>query len=80
MAELKPCPFCGGTEIEFEPAVFTGMFIIPPRIGCRKCEYKIAGTVPFYYGEDHELKVLFSNNLLVNWWNKRADEKGKGND
>ena len=72
--KLKPCPFCGGTEIEFEPAVFTGQFIIPPKVGCKNCEYKIDGTVPFYCGKNHGLALKVSNHLLVNWWNKRANE------
>lgn len=79
MRELKPCPFCGGTEIEFEPAWFNGIGIFPPRIGCPKCDYTIQGKVGFL-GKRTETKVKYSNNLLVNWWNKRAYEKGKGND
>lgn len=77
MRELKPCPFCGSQEdVEFVGAEIKGRLIINPAIGCLKCNYKIIGEI--VHMPCRERTIQISNNLLVNWWNRRANEKGNG--
>lgn len=73
--KLKPCPFCGSIEdVEFTPASISGHFATPPSIGCLKCAYTFYGATTFY-GNDEEQMMKFSDNLLINWWNRRSYEK-----
>ena len=70
--ELKPCPFCGSREdVEFVGTEVHGMFMTNPEIGCLKCNYKITGEIVSM--PDSKRIIQCSDNLLINWWNRRAE-------
>lgn len=58
MAELKPCPFCGG-EAKWYFKKPIGL------IGCGEC-----GAIPFTYSANHEEDV---KQKAIEAWNRRAD-------
>lgn len=74
MAELKPCPFCGGEDLETSPSV--------GRIRCRLCGVIMAfGNEPekfehitgFIYRKIPGKKAF---QIATEHWNRRAGEDG----
>ncbi|MDQ1758978.1 Lar family restriction alleviation protein [Achromobacter aegrifaciens] len=45
MADLKPCPFCGGTRIFVEPDEYGsgGQWVSPIHVGCSGCKAEQMG-------------------------------------
>lgn len=68
--KLKPCPFCGSDNIEFHPTFIDGSYATPPAIGCLDCDFKKVGTIASIK-RDADATRNFSDNLLINWWNRR---------
>ena len=67
MAELKPCPFCGGTDIRMITSVFdTDIF-------CAECHGSMTRASFFYKSclaeakESHEKEAIEA-------WNRRAED------
>ena len=78
---LKPCPFCGSTkDVEFHESVYNGNYAYPPEIGCLKCGYKITGMTIGISGDNGVNSKKFTDNLLINWWNRRVNDNEKDND
>ena len=69
MAELKPCPFCGGTHIK------AGAFGISPDcyIMCEDCGASIEKMVAWgnMNPEEHDQKCW---SVLVEAWNRRCTD------
>ena len=59
-AELKPCPFCGGTDIKIDRHIESRS---PTGELFTMCCYDCGATFPGRYRRE----------LLVNAWNKRVD-------
>lgn len=79
MAELKPCPFCGGkaehvvTGVEHSSGTVGFGFAIK----CTKCHAqnpKASGAVRIRYGADGELHVFDdARGMATVEWNRRSD-------
>nr|DAT60471.1 MAG TPA: restriction alleviation protein [Caudoviricetes sp.] len=65
MAELKPCPFCGG-EAEITE------YHLSYEVECSACEATIAASLSFYADDDERISV---RNELVKAWNRRDGER-----
>ena len=64
--------------MEFHESGCFGNYAYPPEIGCLKCGYKITGMA---VGMKDEGKAMaFSDDLLINWWNKRAKIEDQGDE
>ena len=59
--ELKPCPFCGGTDLDY--GIYTGTLRGFDYVECQDCGGKINAI--------HKPKLISAEEL----WNKRASEK-----
>ncbi|MBO5681803.1 MAG: Lar family restriction alleviation protein [Lentisphaeria bacterium] len=72
--ELKPCPFCGKSESVFFVETFVeGRYADAPAIGCSTCGFRKYGIVA-NLGDEEKTKQ-FSDNLLINWWNRRNENE-----
>ena len=73
MNNLKPCPFCGREdEVFFNHAINDGFgYFTPASIGCKRCGFKKGGFF-ISVNNDAELSEQMSNQMLIDWWNKRA--------
>ncbi len=69
MAELKPCPFCGGTNVKL------GAFSISPDcyVICNDCGASIEKSVAWgnMNTKEHDQKCL---SVLTEAWNRRAED------
>lgn len=65
MAELKPCPFCGGTP-EIRETFDT------LRICCQKC----GKTTPVIFGDyyDEGFMIVMYGDKAIEEWNRMADD------
>ena len=74
MAELKPCPLCGGTAVETEYKHFIsigGYDTINATIQCPCCGLKLTKK---WYEANLYSNISFCNNETVyDLWNRRAD-------
>ena len=71
---LLPCPFCGKDEVFFEPAEYDGYYSKPASVGCKRCGVKKTGFFAVING-DMKLSVKTSNQMLIDWWNRRGGKK-----
>lgn len=63
MAELKPCPFCGGVGRLFHSRE---TFAIASYVYCEKCRCR---SEPFYISTEHS-----SDDKAIEAWNRRAGD------
>ena len=83
MAELKPCPFCGGTDIRYSLKI-TGHFDVRyhATMYCNKCHCYGARTLTgMVHHYDYKGRTVIKNDATIKAaaieaWNRRA-ENGK---
>lgn len=65
---LKPCPFCGSTDLYVVQALIEEYHSIEPEISCKKCRYTI---------KLKELAIAIDESPETNadWWDKSTAEK-----
>lgn len=81
MAELKPCPFCGGTDIRYSLKI-TGHFDVRYHAAmyCNNCHCYGARTLTkTVRHEDYKGRTEIENNVEVKQnaieaWNRRAED------
>lgn len=68
MAELKPCPFCGGTDIKMYA------YSIAPEcsVECQQCGARIDASVPWRRIDTEALHDHKCWKKLAKKWNRRA--------
>ena len=60
----KPCPFCGGTELEFPPSIKVRQMVI-----CSAC----GAEGPYSQGDGDSETYIIERPDAVCMWNKRHD-------
>ena len=75
MAELKPCPFCGGAvEISLAWHEDSLWWFVTRGIGEKRCECRVffeSDDFAIWDDEDYKLK---KRQDLINAWNRRAED------
>ena len=68
MSELKPCPFCGSTDLYVVQAQNEEYHSVEPEISCKKCRYTI---------KLKELAIAIDESPETNadWWDKGTAKK-----
>ena len=63
MSDLKPCPFCGSTDLYVVQAQIEEYHSVKPEISCKKCRYTI---------KLKELAIAIDESPETNadWWDK----------
>ena len=73
MAELKPCPFCGSTNVKVgdtKKDAVTGGIVFPQRIAFVECMECFAAAGFF---KVRKVGVKGAREKAVEYWNRRAD-------
>lgn len=76
MAELKPCPFCGGEAIIAEYAnghKGDGIFTASYRVGCNACKVYFCYNSEFHLVNGQPEFICNGYELATEAWNKRAN-------
>lgn len=68
MSDLKPCPFCGSTDLYVVQAKIEEYHSVKPEISCKKCRYTI---------KLKELAIAIDESPETNadWWDKGTAKK-----
>jgi len=80
MADLKPCPFCGGevkiyrlSGCNYEGQTKAGATFV---IGCYNCHFDFKRfTVTVTIGKNGDVSVVSEKEQAIEAWNKRAGEQ-----
>ena len=78
MAELKPCPFCGGKAETHNQPLYTEMGVC---VRCTKCNARSRFILyeckfQFYHGEENVyITKERATNQAIEVWNRRAEDE-----
>ena len=81
MAELKPCPFCGGTKLKVDSKKGSNFRVVNGKVEefhvvtvrCNRCHTRGPTTsVYLAWGQYDAAKVM--NDAAIEAWNRRAED------